>query len=741
MKQEQKNKAISVLQDIQPIVSERTEAPKKLEKIMKLLALRFKADMAAAYMTVDDHYLALFCSSDEQNTLKTTIRYGEGFIGKTASMQQTLCTDCVTDQNCPCILGTPLLQWNKTSGVLLLFNKEKKVYEPSEIEAFESVAMFLTTFFSTEEIVHYKKKLAKSRGLYFKDRLKGLVINKGYGIGVAVVHRRTNNVKELFGKDKALERQRLLSAREKMTKSLDEKFDAQKIGSGVHAEILETYRMFAQDKGWYKKIDGYIETGLTAEAAIERAYEDLNARLSESRDIYLKERLHDMRDIADRLCRFLNQDEKKISPFAQADDIVLVAKTMGPADLMDYDYKKIRALILEDGTPTMHVSIVARALNIPAITKTYGLFQDVKEGEILAVDGQEGYVYVHPTPDIVQKFEEKQKEARLLADQLKKLTKQPSKTLDGVKISLNLNVGLDFDFDYIETTRPNGIGLYRTEMPFMSSDSMPDGKTQTAFYQKLLDRAGHKKVIFRSLDVGSDKLLPYWGELSEPNPAIGWRSIRITLDRRAILRQQMKAFIKAAAGKELNVMFPMIADLEEFLEAKETLLLELEKEKTKGLKMPSKVNIGLMIEVPSIIFQLDDVLKKADFISIGTNDLAQFMFACDRSNPRITNRYDVLSAPFLRVMQQIIQKADKAGVYCSVCGEMASNPVEAMALIGLGYRNLSVSGPSFGVVKNLIRSLRIQDIADYMQILLQSNKKTLRPQLVAYAHDHGIAIL
>ena len=589
-------------------------------------------------------------------------------------------------------------------------------------------------------MANYKKKLIKSRGLNLKDRLKGVILNKGYGVGNAVVHRRRQALTKIFAEDKTKELARLEDAKERMNKSLDEKFNTTRLGIGEHTDILETYRMFARDKGWYQKISDNIENGLTAEAAVERAYEDTWNRLSGSSDVYLKERLHDLRDVADRLRSFLSGDDKKISSGQTGDDIIIVAQTMGPADLMDYDYKKIRGLIIEDGTPTMHVSIVAKALNIPVIAKIRGIFKDVKEGELLALDGQEGYVYINPADDIVKKFKSRQKNMALLLEQLKKLKRYPNKTLDGTKISLNINVGLDFDFDYLDSTKCDGVGLYRTEIPFMSSEKMPGVQDQISFYKRLIDKAGRKKVVFRSLDVGSDKLLPYWSDMAEDNPAIGWRSIRITLDRRAILRQQMKAFLKAAAGKELNVMFPMISSLEEFLEAKETLLLELEKERKRGENVPKKVNVGLMIEVPSIIFQLDDVLKEADFISVGTNDLAQFVFACDRGNPRLSERYDVLSAPFLRVLREIVKKADKAGVLCSVCGEMASNPIEAMTLLGLGYRRLSVAGSAFGNVKNMIRTLRVQDIADYVQTLLKSPKRTLRPQLLAYAHDHGIAI-
>ena len=414
--------------------------------------------------------------------------------------------------------------------------------------------------------------------------------------------------------------------------------------------------------------------------------------------------------------------------------------TMGPADLMDYDYTKIRGLIIEDGTPTMHVAIVAKALGIPVIAKIKGIFDEIKTGELVALDGNEGYVYQNPNPVVQARFREKIAEKQRLQAKLEELRDKPSVTRDNVKINLYINVGLAFDLDYIASTNCDGVGLYRTEIPFMASEVMPDVDRQQVYYKELMDKAGDRRVIFRSLDVGSDKLLPYWSNSGEENPAIGWRSIRITLDRRAILRKQVRAFLRAAAGKELNVMFPMISNLSEFEEAKETLMIELEKEKRRGREVPEKVNVGLMIEVPALIFQLDAILEQADFISIGTNDLAQFLFACDRGNPRLTERYDVLSSPFLKMMGEIVEKADKHEVYCSVCGEMAGNPIEAMALIGLGFRNLSMSGSSFGRVKSMVRSANVGELSDYIHTLLKSQKKSLRPQLISYAYDHGIEI-
>ncbi len=732
-------KAMAILQKIQEDISENRETSVKLERIMSLIASGFNADASACYITVDDTYLELFCKYGITQEYKGNIRYGDTFTGEIAAQRHSMQKTDLTHLAFKSALGAPMLRWNKTAGVILIISKQERNFTEEETSILETIAMFLTTFFATEEINTYKKKLIKSRGLNLKDRLKGVVLNKGFGIGCAIVHQRRQALIKIFADDKNIELARLEDAKLRMNKSLDEKFNSTRLGIGEHTDILETYRMFAKDKGWYKKISDNIESGLTAEAAIERAYEDMWNRLSSSSDSYLKERLLDLRDIADRLRLFLSGNDT-INKDNNLEDIIIVAQTMGPADLMDYDYTKIRGLIIEDGTPTMHVAIVAKALNIPVIAKIRGIFKDVKDGECLGIDGQDGYVYINPADDIKEKFKSQQKNLSVVLEQLKKLKKYPNKTSDGVKIKLNINIGLDFDMDYLESTKCDGIGLYRTEIPFMSSEKMPNVDEQIAFYQKLITKAGNKSIIFRSLDVGSDKLLPYWSDMNEDNPAIGWRSIRITLDRRAILRKQMKAFLRASRGRELCVMFPMIASLEEFLDAKETLMLEYEKEKRKGYDVPKSVKVGLMIEVPSVIFQLDDILKYADFISVGTNDLAQFIFACDRSNPRITDRYDVLSAPFLRVLREIVKKADKAGVYCSVCGEMASNPIEAMVLIGLGYRSLSVAGSAYSNIKNMIRSLNVQDISDYVQILLKSPKRTLRPQLLSYAFDHAIAI-
>lgn len=746
--------ALSILKQLRQIMDTPESVPEKLRHILETISAKMQTDAATCYVTVDDNYLELFSAYGfkQASSHQLRVRFNEGIVGEVAESKRSLVInniwlypkfvskpELLEEKDFKSFIGVPILQWNRTIGVLALYNCSETEYSESDVELLETIAMVLVDTLVSEEMTKYKKSLIKARGLSTKERIKGISLNKGYGIGDAIVHRRRQSVTNIFAEDKEKEVRRLNMAHQQMNDDLDAKFNSTKLGLGEHIDILDAYRMFAKDKGWYAKIADNIKSGLAAEAAVERAYEDMWNRLSLSSDAYMRERLHDLRDVADRLQAYLSGDYNRV-PDIKSKDIIIVSQTMGPAELMDYDYNRIRGLIIEDGTPTMHVAIVAKALNIPVLAKIKGIFNEIQNGQTVAVDGNEGFVYVNPSPQVEEEFRKRIAERVELQKKLTAMRNLPARTLNGVDVGLYINVGLSMDFDYIESTNCDGVGLYRTEIPFMTSENMPDVGHQVAYYKDLMDRCGDKKVIFRSLDVGSDKLLPYWAYSGEANPAIGWRSIRITLDRRAILRKQIRAFLISAAGKELNVMFPMIADLAEFEDAKETLRIELEKEQSRGQQVPKKVNVGIMVEVPSVVFQLDDILPKTDFISVGTNDLAQFVFACDRGNPKLSERYDVLSAPFLSVMKIIIDKANAAGVYCSVCGEMASNPIEALALVGLGYRNLSSSGTAFGRIKSMVRSVNTEDIADYMQLLLKSTQNTLRPQLIAYAYDHGIEI-
>ena len=725
---------------IQKVISEELAAkssmPEKIRKVLKFLADSLKMDGALLYATADENYLELV-EAYQVVGYKSNIRYEEGAIGCCAAAKVT--TIKVDEQQKSSLISIPVTRLHITIGAVVLIKHNTAGFDDVQTEEAETLCLPLTDLLSSRAFEDYKNRLVREKGIVMREALHGVSMNKGYGVGKAILHYRQRELVNIFADNVELEQSKLAEGRRKMVEYIDKKIAQAESYMGNTTEIMEAYRLFALDKGWYKKISADIAKGYTAEAAVEHVYEDMWSKLSATSDPYIKEKLYDLRDVSDRLRAFIGGDVER--EFVSGDeDIVVIAQSMGPADLMDYNYTQIKALVIEECSPTMHVVIVAKALNIPVVAKIYGVLKEVKAGETVAVNGDEGTLYPNPSESLITEYQKKSVGLQKVFEELESLSSHPTKTKDDIKINLALNYGLDLDYDYIKPTHCDGIGLYRTEIMFMSADKMPDVETQRKQYARLYEALGSKKIILRSLDVGSDKFLPYWGEIKEDNPAIGWRSIRITLDRRSILRQQIRAMLRAAADKELNVMFPMISTCEEFLEAKETLMLEYEREKQRGRPTAAKVNVGIMIEVPSLLFQLDEILQQVDFISVGTNDLYQFVFACDRGNPRLTARYDVLSAPFLKLMKMIVDKAGQYKVYCSVCGEMASNPLEAMALIGLGYRNLSVSGAAYANVKKMIMSMKNEDVADYVRSLLKSTKNSIRPQLLAYAYDHAIAI-
>ena len=457
-------------------------------------------------------------------------------------------------------------------------------------------------------------------------------------------------------------------------------------------------------------------------------------------DTYIKERIHDLKDVSNRLIRYLNGKNTTVQNIKLPKNTILVAHSMGPAELLDYDTEKIKAIVLEEGSQTMHVVIVARSLNIPVLGGIHNIFSLVNGDDELAVDATKGLLYINPSNEVLDEFDDKLQIQKRLTAHYQKLKKLPGVTEDGIPIALSVNAGLSTDLLMPEGTYFDGVGLYRTELPFMTSEQLPDVETQTDIYRRAILSLGGKPIVFRTLDIGSDKILPYFENTGEKNPAMGWRSIRITLDRRALLRGQLRAFIRAAEGKELRIMFPMIASINEFLEAKKTLQIELERERQKGGILPSAVKVGTMLEVPSLMLQLNELVKLVDFVSIGTNDLAQFLFATDRGNPMIWDRYDSLSPAMLKALKYINDICKEAGIPCSICGEMASKPLEAMALVGLGFTSLSMTPAALGAIKAVVRSMNQKEVADYLKTQLSSPSATLRDKLKSYATDHDIFI-
>jgi len=558
-----------------------------------------------------------------------------------------------------------------------------------------------------------------------------------------VLHEPRVVITNFIADDVPKELKRLEAAVETMRSDLDVLLErGEVVEGGEHRDVLEAYRMFAYDRGWVHRLEEAVATGLTAEAAVERVQSDTRARMLRATDPYLRERLHDLDELANRLMHQLLGKDYAPARDRLPENAVLVARSMGPAALLEYDRKRLRGLVLEEGGPNSHVAIVARALGIAAVGEIANATGVVDPGDAIIVDGSSGDVHARPSPDMEAAYVERVRLRARRQLQYLALRDKPCVTRDGEKIELMINAGLAVDLPHIDETGAVGIGLFRTELQFMVAASLPRTAEQFSLYRAVLDAAGDKPVTFRTLDIGGDKVLPYMRNVEEENPALGWRAIRLGLDRPGLLRSQIRALLRAAAGRDLKIMFPMIATVEEFDEAKSLVERELTHLRRHSHKLPERVEVGTMLEVPSLLYQLDELLDRVDFLSVGSNDLVQFFYAADRGNSRVADRFDAISAPFLRALKSIVDKGRAYAKPVTLCGELASKPLGALALVAIGYRSFSLSPSAVGPVKAMLLELDARKTAALIEPLIESPAGSLqiRERLKAFASEQGLQI-
>ncbi|MDX1484866.1 MAG: phosphoenolpyruvate--protein phosphotransferase [Alphaproteobacteria bacterium] len=740
---------------IRDVMAGEGTAQAKLDKVVQVIAAGMVAEVCSVYILRAGEVLELFATKGLRRRAvhQTRLRVGEGLVGEIAAHAQPLAL--ADAQSHPAfayrpetgedvyrsLMGVPILRSGRVAGVLVVQNKRARSYSDEEIEAMQITAMVLAELVASGELVNPGERAPAEGNALLPMRLDGVALNGGMAMGKAVIHRPDIAIRTVVAEDPEAEQLRLDKAVAAIHQDLDRLFGLGELAdAGEHRDVLDAYRMIASDSGWITRISDAIRSGLTAEAAVQQVRENIQMRRSQISDAYLRERLDDMDDLSLRLLQRLTGGANRAHRRTLPDDVVVVARSVGPAELLEYDPGRLRGLIMEGGSPTAHVSIVARALDIPVIGQVKDLFTKVDAGDTVIVDAENRQVFVRPVEDVQQGFAETLRLRAARRQAFARLRDLPTVTLDGTEVTLNLNAGLELDVPQLQSTGADGIGLFRTEIPFMVRAAYPDVEAQAALYKTVLDQAQGKPVVFRTLDVGGDKELPYFESEAGENPALGWRAIRIALDRPAMLRQQVRALVRAADGRPLAVMFPMIAEVAEYDLAREVLDMELAREKAGGRTLPKKLAIGVMVEVPSLLWQLPALADRVDFLSVGSNDLLQFLFATDRGNPRMAERYDPLSPAALRVLRDVVKIADKGKLPISLCGEMASRPLDAMALIGLGYRSLSLSAPAIGPVKSMVRSLRRRALSDYMRTVLDSSERSLRDRLRAFAQDHGVVV-
>ena len=737
-------------------MASKASAQAKLNKVVKIIAEAMASEVCSIYLLRDGD-LELFATFglNQSAVHITKLALGEGLVGTIAKEVSILNLDEAAshpefayrpetgEELFHSFAGVPIIRKERSIGVLAVQHADPRGYDEIEIEALQTVGMVLSELIANAGLADKTATAGAENRDAGMARLTGLKLVTGMGRGVAVYHQPRILIEHTVAEDVEAERHRVYSAFAKMREQIDAMTGQAEFGTvGEHQEVLETYKMFAYDEGWSRRINEAIDSGLTAEAAIERVRQRMAQRMRQIDDALLADRMHDLDDLSNRLLRIVSGQLGTAAAGGMPQDAILIARNLGPAELLEYDRRKLKGVILEEGSLTAHVTIVARAMGVPMLGRVADVRRMIAEGDHVLLDGSEAVVFARPTGAIEDAFEARMVTSQKRRAEFAAARDLPPLTTDGARITLMVNAGLRDDVAALGATGADGIGLFRTEFQFLVSAALPKREAQTRLYRSVLDAADGKPVIFRTVDVGGDKQLPYLNatHTREENPAMGWRALRLALDRDTLMKAQARALLEAGAGRELDIMFPMVSEPWEFDAAKALVEGQRAWLANRRKRLPTKVRYGAMLEVPALAEVLDILLPKLDFMSIGTNDLTQFLFAADRSNPALAERYDWLSPAILRFLKRVVLAAEAHKVPLAVCGEMGGRTLEALALIGIGLTRLSITPVAVGPIKAMIRSLDRGAALGLLDGLLAAPPPDMRAALTAWAEAQGVQI-
>jgi len=747
--------ARTILTRLHEVMASRTNAQGKLNQVVGIIGESLDSEVCSIYL-LRDGVLELYATRGlkQEAVHVTRLALGEGLVGTIAQQIETLNLDEAAahpdfsyrpetgEELFHSFAGVPIIRREQAVGVLCVQHADPRRYEEIEIEALQTVAMVLSEMIANADLIDTAARAHAAEADQTSQRLAGQKLVDGMGQGVAVYHQPRVTIEHTMADDVEAERHRVYAAFDKMREQIDRMTSQAEFGvGGEHEEVLETYKMFAYDEGWSRRINEAIDSGLTAEAAIERVQQRTRMRMRQIDDPLLRDRMHDLEDLSNRLIRIVSGQMGTAAQMGLRQDSILIARNLGPAELLEYDRRRLKGVVLEEGSLTAHVIIVARAMGVPVLGRVRDVRTSIREGDLLLLDASAGALHVRPTPAVQEAFDAKLELSQKRRASLAALRDLPAVTRDGVPIELMINAGLREDVAALDLTGARGIGLFRTEFQFLVSATLPQRERQQRLYRDVLDAAGDRPVIFRTVDIGGDKALPYMNvdeEMLEENPAMGWRALRLALEREGLLKVQARALIEAAAGRTLNVMFPMVSEPWEYEAARDLFVGQRAWLASRGKKLPAAIRYGAMLEVPGLIETLDLMLPHLDFLSIGTNDLTQFLFAADRAHPRLAERYDWLSPTVMRYIARAVRMVSGTKVALGVCGEMGGRPLEAMALLGVGIERLSITPAGVGPVKAMIRSLDLGALRADMPAILARPSADPRGQYRTWAETHGV---
>ena len=742
-----------LLRRMHDAVAEEGSAQDRLDHLTRVIASHVVADVCSIYLRRPDDELELYSTEGLNRSAvhKTRLKWGEGLVGAVAGSHKPLVTADAPmhpafsyrpetgEDPLHSFLGVPLIRSGKTLGVLVVQNKARREYSDDEVEAVQAVATLLAEIAASGELLSREETEAVGEMLHRPERIAGTGIVSGIAIGQAIFLEPPAPKHRVFANDSASEAARLEEGLSRLRDSVDDMLAANRSLGGASRDVLETYRLFAYDRGWKDRLRAAVFSGLTAEAAVDQVKTENRNRLMQSRDPYLRERLHDLDDLSNRLLRLL-AGEQLGAARSEIKDAILFAEAMGPAELLQYDRQSLKGLVLGEVSETAHVAIVARALKLPLVVGVQATLERAEEGDEVIVDGGAGEIHIRPTSDVIESYRTKRLQLTERQALLRSERELPAVTKDGAEVTILMNAGLSLDMPFLEETGAKGVGLFRTELQFLIGTQLPSVAQQEALYRDILDRADGKQVVFRTADIGGDKSAPYMKPLREANPSMGWRGIRMTVDRPGMLRTQLRALISAAAGRSLYVMFPLVTLASEIDDARDLLAREIERAEKRKQTLPAEMQIGAMIETPAAAWRADAIGKKVDFLSVGGNDLAQFYFAADRESERVQRRYDAMNPGFLGFMAMTLDRARRAQVPLSYCGEQAVDASTAAALIALGVRQFSLPAAAVGQFRRLVRSIDAAQTHAWLMERLGEDVDSLRPFMMDYLRDVSASI-
>lgn len=745
-----------LLRRLRELMAEALEPQDRLDRVVHQIATSMVAEVCSFYVLRADGILELYATEGLKKDAvhQAQLKMGQGLVGLIAANAEPLnLSDAQSHHSFRYLpetgeeiynsfLGVPILRGGRSLGVLVIQNKEQREYRDEDVEAMETTSMVLAEMIATGEL----KKVTRP-GLEL-DMTRPISIDadgygQGIGLGHVVLHEPRVIVTNLLNDDSDAELNRLDDSVGSLRISIDDMLARRDVPKeGEHRAVLEAYRMFANDRGWIRKMGEAIRNGLTAEAAVEKVQSDTRARMIHMTDPYLRERLVDFDDLANRLLRQLTGFKPSALVDGLPHDAVIVARTMGAAELLDYPRDYIRGLVLEEGAVTSHIVIVAKAMGVPVVSQATGIASLSENGDPIIVDGNDGIVHLRPANDLQMAYGDKVRFFAKRQEEFSALRDVAPISKDGIECKLLMNAGLVVDLPQLQASGAAGIGLFRTELQFMISSRMPKAQEQEAFYRQVLEKADELPVTFRVVDIGGDKVVPYLRSAEEENPALGWRAIRFSLDRPGLLLTQLRALLRATGGAELRIMIPMVTEIAELRQTRKLIQKEVEFLTKHGHQVPTKIIFGAMLEVPSLMWQLDELMAEVDFVSVGSNDLFQFITATDRGNARVSDRFSPVNRPFLRVLRAIVEKADQTNTPLTLCGELAGSPISAMALFAIGYRSISMSPAAIGPIKSMLLSLDIKKLENILLPALAETeaKMTIAEILTDFIEENGISL-